>query len=230
MIDVAERRLVRLGLDLHDGPVQDVAALTADVGVLRDHLDDTLPPEARDSLADLASRLERLHTELRDLAFSLEARTLVERALRDVLAQEARSFGERSSIELRLDVEGDVDDLTASQRIAAARIIQEALSNIRDHSGAQHARVRLHAGEDVVRIAIEDDGRGFDPARARREARRRGRLGLLGMEERVRLLHGTFAISTSPGTPTKIEVELPRWRPAHDGKARKARPPDTPRG
>jgi signal transduction histidine kinase len=154
MLDVAERRLVRLGLDLHDGPVQDVAALTADVRLLLDHLDGALPPVALQSLADVAARLDGLHSELRDLAFSLESRTLVERPLGDVLAEEARSFRERSSIELSLDVHGDVDDLTASQRIAAARIIQESLSNIRDHSRARQAWVRVLAGEDVVRITI----------------------------------------------------------------------------
>jgi two-component system, NarL family, sensor histidine kinase DegS len=230
MLDVAERRLVRLGLDLHDGPVQDVAALTADVRLLLDHLDGALPPVALQSLADVAARLDGLHSELRDLAFSLESRTLVERPLGDVLAEEARSFRERSSIELSLDVHGDVDDLTASQRIAAARIIQESLSNIRDHSRARQAWVRVLAGEDVVRITIEDDGRGFDVAHARRAARRRGRLGLLGMEERVRLLQGSFSITTSPGSPTEIVVDLPRWRPTGDGSVPKPRGRDASRG
>ena len=215
--DGAERRLARLALDIHDGPVQDVAALTADVRALRDRLETVVPKPAADSLLDIQSRLAGLHTDLRDLAYALEARTLVEPPLRDVLAKQVATFTARSSIELELDLSGDLDDLTPSQRMAVARVVQEALSNVREHSGARHAHVAVAGRSDALEVSVRDDGRGFDPAAAENGLRDRVHLGLAGMVERVTLLDGTLSVHTKPGGPTRIEVTIPRWRAPSDG-------------
>jgi signal transduction histidine kinase len=61
---------------------------------------------------------------------------------------------------------------------------------------------------------IEDNGRGFDLERTLARARRRGRIGLSGIEERARLLGGTCTIKSRPGGPTSVAIDLPRWRPA----------------
>jgi signal transduction histidine kinase len=215
VLDVAERRLVRLGFDLHDGPLQDAAALLADVRALRDQLGECAPADALALLENVDARLVQLHDELRDLSGKLESRALVERSLREGLEREAASFRARCDIELDLAVEGDVSGLTASQRIATSRIVQEAMSNIREHSGARRAEVRVRADDDAIRVRVWDDGRGFVPGRATRDARR-GRLGLLGMSERVRLLEGTLEVASAPGGPTVIDACLPRWRPAQN--------------
>jgi signal transduction histidine kinase len=219
VVDVAERRLVRLGFDLHDGPLQDAAALLADVRAVRAQLGDAAPPEALALLENVAARLVELHDELRDLSGKLESRALVDRSLIEGLEREAASFRARSDIELDLTVEGDVSGLTASQRIAAARIVQEAMSNIQEHSGARHAQVRVRADADAIRVRVWDDGRGFVPGRTTRDDPH-GRLGLLGMSERARLLDGSLEVASRPGGPTVIEACLPRWRPAPYAPAR----------
>src|SRR5262245_32830275 len=160
VLDLAERRLVRLGFDLHDGPVQDVAALLADIRFIRTNLGGSAPPAAAASLRDVEHRLDELHEELRDLAHSLEARALVERPLVDVLQREAASFRSRSDIRLDLSVTGDVRDLSASQRIAIARIVQEAITNVRDHSGASRVWVGVHSDDLSTLIEVRDDGCG----------------------------------------------------------------------
>jgi two-component system sensor histidine kinase UhpB len=210
VLDVAERRLVRLGFDIHDGPVQDVAALLADLRLVKERLVDVAPAEA--ALGDLETRLRVLHQELRDLAQSLESRALVDRDLREVLESDAAAFRRRCEARLDLEIAGDLDELTASQRTAIARIAQEALSNIREHSRATHARLRVHADEREISISIWDNGVGFGARRSR--ASRQGRLGLVGMRERTRLLHGSLLVDSRPGGPTAIEARLPRWRPA----------------
>jgi signal transduction histidine kinase len=215
--DGAERRLARLALDIHDGPVQDVAALTADVRALRDRLDAVVPKPAADALLDIQSRLAGLHTDLRDLAYGLEARALVDPPLRDVLAKQVESFMARSPIELELDLSGDLDDLTPSQRMAVARVVQEALSNVREHSGARHARVAVAGRSDALEVSVRDDGHGFEPAAAETGVRDRVHLGLAGMVERVTLLDGTLSVHTRAGGPTRIDVTIPRWRAASDG-------------
>jgi len=103
--------------------------------------------------------------------------------------------------------------MTASQRIALYRILQEGLANVREHSKAKHVRIRVHGGPNGTEAEITDDGRGFEVAKTLITAAKRGRLGLVGMGERVRLLGGRFDVDSRPGGPTTLKLVLPRWRP-----------------
>ena len=103
---------------------------------------------------------------------------------------------------------------TQSQRIAILRVVQEALSNVRDHSGASRVRVAVSIGHGHLRAEVSDDGSGFDVARALGVAERTGRLGLVGMAERMRLLGGRLDVRSSPGGPTTITASIPRWQQA----------------
>jgi two-component system sensor histidine kinase UhpB len=84
------------------------------------------------------------------------------------------------------------------------RVVQEALGNVAKHARAKRAAVSISGIDDVLRLAIRDDGRGFD----RDEAKGRG-LGLISMEERVRHVRGTFSIFVKPGDGARIEVRIP---------------------
>ena len=130
-------------------------------------------------------------------------------ALRD----EAAAFASRSGIAVDIDVTGIFANLTASQRFALAAVVREALANVREHSRASQARLRVRATAACIRATVVDDGRGFDVERALVAAAARGRLGLVGMSERVRLLGGHLAVDSRPGGPTTITVTLPRWEP-----------------
>jgi len=211
--DGAERRLARLALDIHDGPLQDVAALAADVALLRRRLEGVVPGRADDALRDVQERLSHVHADLRDLAHALESRTLTDPPLRDVVESIMATSRVRSDIALDLRVSGQLDDLTSSQRIAVSRIVQEALSNVRDHSGANRATVSVDGGSDVLTITVADDGRGFDPATTEERVRPHVQLGLVGMAQRAHLLGGTFSVTTQVGGPTTVEATIPRWRP-----------------
>jgi len=91
--------------------------------------------------------------------------------------------------------------------------VQESLANVREHSGANEVQVKVHSGERGTEARIVDDGRGFEVAKTLIRAAKRGRLGLVGMGERVRLLGGSFDVESSPGGPTSISLMLPRWQP-----------------
>jgi signal transduction histidine kinase len=112
-----------------------------------------------------------------------------------------------------LEVSGDLDSMTASQRIALYRIVQEGLSNVREHSGAKEVRIRVHESVRGTEAQIVDDGRGFEVAKTLIRAAKRGRLGLVGMGERVRLLGGSFDVDSRPGGPTTLSLLLPHWQP-----------------
>lgn len=213
----SERRLLRLGFDLHDGPLQDVAALASDLRLAREQLAHSLSGPLRSILLgrfdDLGARLEEIDTTLRELSHSLESSRVGASPLEDTLRRELAGFDRQSGIEGSLTISGTFDSLTPSQRIAIFRIAQESLANVREHSGATHVAVSLEEMSDGVRLLVCDDGQGFDVSHTVIAAARRGRLGLVGMNERVRLLGGAFSISSSPGGGTDVCVTLPSWQP-----------------
>jgi len=211
-----ERRLVRTAFDLHDGPLQDLAALGAELRLLRTQIGEAEALRA-DVLVgrvdDVAARLAELDSSLRSIARSLETSTLNDIPLGDALRREADAFRRRTSIEVGVNVDGELDALTMSQRIAVVRIVQEALSNVRSHSEATEVDVELRATDDGIDLRIADNGRGFDLRATAGAAARRGRLGIVGMNERVRLLGGVFSIESMPSVGTTVFVSIPAWRP-----------------
>ena len=90
------------------------------------------------------------------------------------------------------------------------RIAQEVLHNVGRHSGATRASLSLRGYGDRVGMAVQDNGRGFTLTGGLSELPNRGKLGLLGMHERARLLGGSLEVQTAPGKGTTIRVELPR--------------------
>jgi signal transduction histidine kinase len=217
LVDSGERRLLRLGFDLHDGPIQDLVALATDVRLAGTQVSEHVDGPARELVAgrleDLTGQIVELDRTLRELAQSLEPTSVLESSLTDVLQREVDSFRARTHIRVALDLAGNLDSLTASQRIALYRIVQESLANVREHSGAKEVQIRVHGGERGTEAHIVDDGRGFEVAKTLIRAAKRGRLGLVGMGERVRLLGGRFDVQSSPGGPTSISLVLPRWQP-----------------
>jgi nitrate/nitrite-specific signal transduction histidine kinase len=129
--------------------------------------------------------------------------------LRDV----AQAFASRTNIEPGLVLEGDMGLLSASQQIALLNLIHEALANVREHSDAKKVEIAVSANTEGVEAQIVDDGRGFDMEPTLIRAAHEGRLGLVAMHERVRLLGGQCRIDSRPGGPTVISVALERWEP-----------------
>jgi signal transduction histidine kinase len=213
----SERRLLRVGFDLHDGALQDVAALASDLRLAREQLSDSLTGRLRSILLgrfdDLGGRLADIDQTLRELSHSLESSRIGTSPLPDTLRQELAGFDRRVGIDVDLAVSGSFEALSASQRIAIFRIAQEALANVREHSAAAKVSVSLEQMPDGVQLVIRDDGAGFDVSQTVVAAARRGRLGLVGMSERVRLLGGTFSLTSAPGAGTQVCVTLPSWEP-----------------
>ena len=217
LVAASERRLMRLGFDLHDGPIQDVLALAADVRLLQEQVYPFVLADHREQahgrFDDLTARLVDLDRQLREVAHSLETKSVLSRPLGEILHREVDNFSDRTGIEGALEIRGDPDSLSSAQRITVFRAIQEALANVREHSGATSVEVRLRARRSAIEVQIVDDGTGFEVERALAKAAQRGRLGLVGIGERVRMLGGTFDVESRPGGPTTLKFTLPRWEP-----------------
>src|SRR5262249_48145986 len=93
------------------------------------------------------------------------------------------------------------------------------LANVRKHSQATMARVTVYGGKSALELQIVDDGRGFPVEQTLIRAAKRGRLGLVGIGERVRMLGGKFDVESRPGGPTTLSLRLPRWQPPGSASA-----------
>ena len=218
LVESGERRLVRVGFDLHDGPMQDIAVLAQDVRLFRAQLATILERNEHERIAlgrvgDIEARLLALDRDLREIAASLQSPTVLRLPFTDALAEEVEGFGAEAQLEFELETSGDFGEMTSSQKIALLRVIQESLANVREHAGASHVSVRVHAGRARLTAEITDDGRGFEVERRLVQAAGAGRLGLVGMGERIRLLGGRFHVQSTPGGPTRVHASIPRWRP-----------------
>ena len=218
LVEAAERRLARLGFDLHDGPVQEIVALGAELRLFKEQLRRVLggnrhAPIVLGRVDDLEARLVALDGELREVARSLDSPTVLRTPLPELLRKEVSDFETRAGLALELRLGGDLDVLTPSQAIALLRVVQEALANVEAHSGASSATVSVSAGPDELRAEVTDDGHGFDVEPTLVQAARGGRLGLVGMSERVRMLEGRLDVESRPGGPTRVAASIPRWRP-----------------
>jgi signal transduction histidine kinase len=223
LVESSERKLTRLGFDLHDGPLQDVAVFAEDLRMLRGQLESHIEAtKGRDpSLAALARRMTELDDqvigldrELRRISNEVRAASvLLNRPFAGALRDIARSFAARTGIEPRVIVDGDASTMSASQQIALLNISQEALSNIREHSQATKVKIVVSANEEGVEAQVVDNGQGFDPEQTLIRSARAGHLGLVAMHERARLLGGQCRIDSRPGGPTVVSVSLERWEP-----------------
>jgi signal transduction histidine kinase len=202
---------MRLALDVHDGPMQNLAVIGFSLGDLRRRMEAVVPAEHQVKLGagmeTISEELVRVEQELRALIGALEQGVITPVPLIDAIEMEIREFEKRSVVKVELAYDGNVQTETDSQRIALQSVTRAALANVGKHAAANTVTIRLHGDADSITLVIEDDGRGF-----RVDKPKRGRLGLVGMRERVELLGGDFKLESRPGGPTRITARLEMWR------------------
>ncbi len=216
--NAVQRRLARVRFDLHDGPQQDVHLLAQDLERFREQLRPMIAGDPNATrllgrLDDLDAMLETLDRDLRRLSTSARSPFLTPGSLPDALAQLTDAFAARTGLKPQTRISGSLSELTDSQQITLLALTREALSNIRKHSQAGHVTITISSGRHGVRAEVTDDGIGFDPQTTLAQADQAGRLGLVGMHARVRMLGGRTQIDSRPGGPTVISAILPPWPP-----------------
>lgn len=196
-----ERR--RIAGDLHDDPLQAMAALGMRLGILARELKGHVGAER---LRDLEAALTESMRRLRALMFELYPPELD----RDGLVETLRLTLDRLRADLGIEyaLEGELEEEpTADIRAIAFRIVQEALANVRKHAGASRVVVTVASDESGVRVRVQDDGAGFEAERIATGIP--GHLGLPTMRERAQLVGGRCSIDSTPGAGTVVDVWLP---------------------
>lgn len=204
LVDAQEAERRHLARELHDEVGQALTAMKMDIGIA---LRSDNPFRVKGALEDASQLAETTLRGVRDLSQLLHPSTLDDFGLPATLAAYLRNFSARTGIRAQLAETID-ERLAPAVETAVYRIVQEALSNVAQHSGATACTVSLNEGANVLNLVIEDNGAGLEQTI---DATRRG-LGMIGMRERAQALGGTFAAVTRSGGGTHVAVTLPLTR------------------
>jgi signal transduction histidine kinase len=194
----------RLARELHDAVTQKLFGLTLTAEAAATVIDRD-PAEAKAQLQRLQQLTREAMEELRSLIFELRPAAAESEGLATALRKHVDVLQSVHGDAVALSLEGDAEPRGSASEVM--RIAQEALQNALRHADASHVDVRLWADDGRLRLAVTDDGIGFDPTAPGLRARR---LGLTSMEERARALGGTLSIESRPGAGTSVVLEVPR--------------------
>jgi signal transduction histidine kinase len=202
LVEAQENERRSISRELHDEIGQSLTGVLVEMA----NLSTLIRSAERDAIAAKAGEIKHLLENsisvVRNMALLLRPSMLDDLGLAPALQWQAREVSKRSGIPVKLTAEDVSEDLPEEHKTCLYRVVQEALHNAVQHSGARnvHVTVRQHKGR--LLLSIQDDGKGFDP-------RTHKGMGLLGIGERVSHLGGTFAVESEPGAGTTLRVNLP---------------------
>jgi len=197
----------RMAREIHDTLAQEFTGISLQLEMAELALQED--PSAVQNHLDRAKNLavHGLNEAMRSV-WDLVPQALEERPLEAALEEEVREFRAAGREQTSFTVSGKRRELPSAVQAALLRICQEALTNVRRHARATRVRVVLSFHPDAVHLRVKDNGTGFDVEAMK--ARERGRsFGLIAMEQRVRLLGGTFAVKSRKGEGALVEVRIP---------------------
>lgn len=197
-----ERR--RIARDMHDGLAQMIVSAYQ---YLQAHAFTVADGADRQSLERGMALLTECIDESRSVIFDLRPSTLDDFGLVLALRQYLSGLETDLGWQLEFSLVGQVGPLPAALETAIFRMVKEALTNIKKHAATTRVLVRLVSREKILTITVRDWGKGFNPREA--STRHNGKLGLMGMKERVSLLNGAFSLRSKPGAGTLIRITLP---------------------
>jgi signal transduction histidine kinase len=201
LLEVQESERRDLARELHDQTGQLLTALTMNLESLRR----AAPPGLETPIGESLAIVQRVLREVRDLSFRLRPAMLDDMGLIEALRWHVDREARRAGLRATVRVDPAVGRLPAPLETALFRVVQEAMTNVARHARASSCAVEIRGDGACVQLLVADDGIGFDP-----EADRdRLCLGLIGMQERVALVGGSFEIESVPGHGTEVRARIP---------------------
>lgn len=202
LVEAQEEERRNIARELHDEVGQSLTGVLVEMA----NLSTLIRARDFDLISDKASEIKKLVensiSAVRDMALLLRPSMLDDLGLVPALEWQAREVSKRSGVWVKVDASGVSDGLPDEYKTSVYRIVQEALHNCVQHAGAHRVQVSLKEEPGRLKVAVEDDGKGFDATRTKG-------MGLLGIEERVSRLGGNFAVESQPGRGAALHVTLP---------------------
>jgi signal transduction histidine kinase/chaperonin cofactor prefoldin len=203
MVQIQENERSYIARELHDETGQALASLILGLDLIERSAQK--PEKIIEGVAQLEAIVSRVMENLHRIAMNLRPAALDHLGLADALRQYVQGFAEIHSIAVLFDSMGVNERLPEQVEVALYRIAQEALTNVIRHAHATQIQVLLEKAESKLRLTIQDNGVGFDP-KARVE---HNGMGLVGIRERVSMLGGQLAVTSTPGEGTVLRIEIP---------------------
>lgn len=209
VIAAQEEERKRIARELHDETSQVLASLIMGLEKVKIEMPNISPQciSCKEDVGSLKGLTDKALIELHRLAFNLRPSLIDDLGLKQALSQLLREQVEKQGLGVVFHWEGSEERLPAETEIALFRIIQEAVTNAVKYAQAGKISVALSRNRDKVDVEISDDGIGFDMEAVQRS--KENRLGLMGMEERVSLLQGTFSLQSAAGKGTRVSAAIP---------------------
>jgi len=208
LTEAQEEERKRIARELHDETAQELSRLALDIDFLI-ATPKGLPEDMITRLEELRGRIDTILQGVRRFSHDLRPSLLEDFGLLVALQWITDNLTNRYMLSSSVEVVGTPRRLSPHTELVLFRIAQEALNNVRKHSRATKAQVRLEFSPEKVSLSITDNGQGFAMPQAIGDFVRLGRLGILGMQERARLINGTFSVQSEVGKGTTVTVEVP---------------------
>lgn len=207
LIVAQEQERARIARDLHDDINQRLAVASIRLSALRRKVDES----NRNDVSQLQSELIALSEDVRHLSHDLHPSMLTQTGLTAALAGLCQSQRQRGGPKIELKVSPHAKDLSEDVALCLYRVTQEALGNALKHADAQHVDVSLQIGDQHVDLTIKDDGKGFVA-----DAEGHRGLGLMSIDERTKLLGGSYRLHSTLGKGTELCICIPlAYTPLH---------------
>ena len=201
LVAAQEEERKKLTRELHDHVGQMLTALRMEIG-RADRVRGSSDAQLSHAITEAKRLLDTILRSVRDLVMGLRPSMLDDFGLQPALEWLVRDFRRRSGTAIELTLSGEIDTLPDRYRTCIYRVVQEALTNCARHAQARHIEILLRLELNTLHLTVSDDGAGIAPDRSRG-------FGLIGIEERVRELHGTFEISARKPAGTGLRVTMP---------------------
>ena len=206
--ELEEEAQKKLARDLHDGPIQTIAAITMRVNFAR-RLMDRDPEEAAEELMRVEDMARQTTREIRHMLFTIRPLILERSGLIAALYQLADKENEIHHQNVLIETDSELPhELDLGKQGALFYIAEEAVNNARKHAEAAHIWVRLRGEDDQFIIEVEDDGVGFNVGSVDAYYEQRGSLGFVNMRERADLIDGILHIESAEGKGTRITLTV----------------------
>ena len=204
LIEAQEHERTRIGRELHDDIGQRLAMLAIGLEQLQQE-SPALPAEVRSQMGELKKQTFEIAADIQSLSHELHSAKLQYLGIAAAMRGFCQEFGEQQKVEIDFQTHDLPSPVSPDTALCFFRVLQEALHNSAKHSGVRHFEVRLWGTSDEIHLTVSDPGVSFD-----REAAKQSRgLGLISMEERLKLVNGTLSIESQPRRGTTIHARVP---------------------
>jgi two-component system, NarL family, sensor histidine kinase DegS len=204
IVNAQEAERQRLSRQMHDGPAQAMSNFILQTEIAM-RLLDIDAGQAKEELSNLKSSAMSTFQKVRNFIFELRPMMLDDLGLVPTIRKYIDAFKDQTGVEMTLTVTGTERRLEPYLEVMIFRALQELLGNTARHSQASLIKIHVDVGNDLVRVSVDDNGKGFDPEVVRSGAS----LGLKLIRERTEMLGGNFEVDSSAGKGARIVFSVP---------------------